>query len=236
MLSSDNVSWTYRKWASGIAECWGKDTNHTSVTGAASNVTYLPNIFYTAPIATLSQSTTTIADSWVKYARVPATPSNGSYYINWYVYASAGDKSIELMIDVKGFWKEFTPSAVQRQMITPNSYFYEISTSNNAITTTSKYILNTTNFTTATGRFLVLGGATMYTSRYTSNLTVFIDDIQVCTAITNLTTPLEFTCMGVFEREKGQTYKIDLALQSQDSDTTASLQRYSVIHFIIVDI
>lgn len=105
--------WTYRKWASGVAECWGEYTETKTHYGTAWTGGYayqtsdvplpftfaeVPNVIYsiqggetiTSPGALLHNTTTAVR----AYA----------------VCAGSGSRLLTVNFRVKGFWKAFTPS------------------------------------------------------------------------------------------------------------------------------
>ena len=98
--------WTYRKWNSGVSECWGIDTSHTSVAGNKNiNDIYLPDIFNAAPIPQVTQGTSGTIDSYVKYVEIPSGKKNGHYYFDIYVYSANANKNIFLSLVARGRWK-----------------------------------------------------------------------------------------------------------------------------------
>ena len=226
--------WTYRKWASGVAECWANQSFSVQQQGYQSQIYPFPTNFWLSGsdvTGTASGGCTNTVESWVKYVEVKPTS-----FILFMYNGSTSQQTATVFMQAKGFWKEFTPSAVQRQMITPNSYYWTYGTQGNPITTTSTNVLDTTNYTTATGKFLVMGGAAIFTSRYTSAIHIRVNGSDVCFAQTNQTAQQHTQCFGIYEGVKGQEYTVDMTLTSQDTGTTATIAAYTRIHFVIVDI
>lgn len=116
------ITWYYRKWASGIAECWGrfistvtwsKWGNAYQGTPSPSYVTYPTGLFSTNPILSAVCYSTdgnsgTMGVEFFAAASTSRTPN---------IYAMRPDggtvpSSFEAAFDIsaKGLWKEFTPS------------------------------------------------------------------------------------------------------------------------------
>ena len=112
--------WTYRKWATGIAECWGtysfSDVNITATWGALSTgnfgggIDYPPNLFIDAPTCNI------IAESlsynfWIATMQEGGSSSSSKTPSIQFVRPnSATNVSGKIMYHAKGLWKEFTPS------------------------------------------------------------------------------------------------------------------------------
>ena len=91
--------WTYRKWNSGIAECWG--TTSTSSSGNYTNFvpTYPSNLFVELPIAVVSGGAQAQASAYAGYVRAYAKDK-----ADIYVY-TAGSKPAWIYIYAIGKWK-----------------------------------------------------------------------------------------------------------------------------------
>ena len=100
--------WTYRKWNSGIAECWGiwsgNLTNYASVFGGYgyyTAVTFPSNLFSATPIVTYS------ADGTNSFA-LTGTVTSSTTKTGTNVYAvcnSSGTRAFKFYITVIGKWK-----------------------------------------------------------------------------------------------------------------------------------
>ena len=102
--------WTYRKWNSGIAECWGMYSKSVSISAnnhtAVSTIPNLPDIFNAEPIANVSGGGTSNSNIFTTYAR--CTLFNHSYAIDvWWrnMSSSAFSGNAWVYISVKGTWK-----------------------------------------------------------------------------------------------------------------------------------
>lgn len=99
--------WTYRKWASGVAECWGEYkttiTHYTSVFGGYgynTSVNYPTGLFIAAPQYIYSA---TVGNG---FALTGTKLGNSTVYANVYaVCTSAGSQATSWDISVKGRWK-----------------------------------------------------------------------------------------------------------------------------------
>ena len=108
--------WTYRKWASGIAECWGyQQYSNLSVTRQYGSV-YLtavgspqagPNFPFTISNPVV-QRTVQGGNQWILSGGDPSTTNSGEFWICR--PASATGVNVKVGIYAKGLWKEFTPS------------------------------------------------------------------------------------------------------------------------------
>lgn len=101
------VSWIYRKWNSGIAECWGKNASAAGVAAGYNNfATRLPNMLIQAfePICALSGGVTGTASSWVAYQT--AQWSVDHWYLDGYIGNGGGSTAgAWLYIHAMGKWK-----------------------------------------------------------------------------------------------------------------------------------
>lgn len=100
--------WTYRKWNSGIAECWGKYTRNASL-AANSHVGIggaLPSFFIgEVPIASGSGGGTSQPRAFLTYTNVYGT--SGAYGIDCYIRNDSGSACSAqwAFFYVKGTWK-----------------------------------------------------------------------------------------------------------------------------------
>lgn len=99
--------WTYRKWASGIAECWGVNnavvTNYSSVNGFYGyyvNITFPSNLFNTSPIINFSGM---IGAGFVLAGTVLGITASGCR--TYALSTSSGSVSTSWNIIAKGRWK-----------------------------------------------------------------------------------------------------------------------------------
>lgn len=101
--------WTYRKWASGVAECWGiwhGSLTHYSTAGGFygyyTSITYPTDLFVAGsePVVTYQP---TVNGGFA----MPATHfMSGPVSANYYALASAsGTQDVHFSIQVKGRWK-----------------------------------------------------------------------------------------------------------------------------------
>ena len=104
-----NDIWYYRKWASGIAECWGR-SEFSATTATSVNVNgYLPSGI---------MDTTTKKEIWAsgRFNGVPdshigyTTCSDAGRYDVYIYRATTNSVAGAITINIKGLWKEFTPS------------------------------------------------------------------------------------------------------------------------------
>ena len=86
--------WTYRKWNSGIAECWGKKTYSSLSKGdyVSAHVS-LPSIFSDSPVANASCGVSEWATAYMRYVDAERTkvycymyvPASASAWVYWRV-------------------------------------------------------------------------------------------------------------------------------------------------------
>ena len=104
---SSSGIWIYRKWNSGIAECWGTDSSHSSASTAGQyaniQVAFPSSLFISKPVVVTSQGTNGTVQSYVGYSDV--TGSSGNYTLDCWVYSANANKSINLFIQAIGKWK-----------------------------------------------------------------------------------------------------------------------------------
>ena len=99
--------WTYRKWGSGIAECWGVFTTSSAHYGTAlggyaynATITFPNNLFITSPRVTYSS---TVASGHACSSTILGLSAAST---NVYCIATAsGTQTCTWHMDVKGRWK-----------------------------------------------------------------------------------------------------------------------------------
>lgn len=108
--------WTYRKWASGIAEAWGETGMKTvDITSQQGGIyltneiteTYPSDIFQTIKTVNVNKS------SYNSNSGVFGTAWNTeTHTIRYSIFRgnSGGSNQVSVSIYIKGLWKEFTPS------------------------------------------------------------------------------------------------------------------------------
>lgn len=109
--------WTYRKWASGIAECWGKNSVVSVIRTAWGSIyqtspnniggdTYPSNLFTSAPQVWMSVD-------WLDSACIPFTATTGTatkaptYGAIRGTQTSTSGASVRYYILARGLWKAF---------------------------------------------------------------------------------------------------------------------------------
>ena len=106
--------WTYRKWASGVAECWGTPTASEIASGSL----YVDST-YTLPIEFLNNNyavtfggvTNTSAQRNVPVPTVYSTTTTSLTVRKWRnINDTSGGASPSMSINIHGLWKTFTPS------------------------------------------------------------------------------------------------------------------------------
>lgn len=135
-------------------------------------------------------------------------------------------------VSLKEWIKKVTLSLVK-----PN--FYVGYYNGNASTTTSYdvgYNILNVNYKTNTGRFVVIGLVPMKTSRFTSRALIKVDGTIRGYAGTNKTSLITLAPATTFETTKGSTHTVSLAIGSQDSGTTASVETYNACTLLIFDV
>ena len=100
-----NGIWTYRKWNSGVAECWCTDSSHSTGSSTTTNFSIsLPSgLFTVKPVVVMSQGTAGTVDSRVNYVNVTGTSPN--FNIDCWIYSSGTSKVVTLFIHSIGRWK-----------------------------------------------------------------------------------------------------------------------------------
>ena len=101
--------WTYRKWNSGIAECWGLENKASATLNANGYLSFnvsLPSFFVNeVPIATGSGGATGHVRTFLAYTKVAG--SSGAYFIDSYMLStdSSSAMGVWAYYNVKGKWK-----------------------------------------------------------------------------------------------------------------------------------
>lgn len=98
---STDGNWTYRKWSSGIAECWGTHSFSITLNSRQAKTVSLPTgLFTAAPTATVSVGISGTASAQANYTE---TSSSG---LTCYVYSSAGSGTANgwMMVHAFGRW------------------------------------------------------------------------------------------------------------------------------------
>lgn len=110
--------WTYRKWNSGIAECWGTTSVNTSFNGTSGNVsyngtslsspTYPTNLFIDTPDS-LTAETWGVSGSGTHCYLTFTTGHTKTSPSNFYIFRNASTTTtiytIYISYEVKGRWK-----------------------------------------------------------------------------------------------------------------------------------
>ena len=106
--------WTYRKWASGVAECWGTDKFNVNQGNTVRQTNFPTNLFLSGSTVCgfASCGATNTVESWVKYVEV-----NPTYFATYVYSANQSTQSMTLFRQAKGIWKAFTPSVSARSQI-----------------------------------------------------------------------------------------------------------------------
>ena len=104
-----NGIWTYRKWNSGIAECWGIATGNTATNDdssvPSSTTVELPFLFVTATQANI-QPIRTSENGWRPERVIPDIYDNISEItFHSYCIAEEDSNSVVYSIEVRGTWK-----------------------------------------------------------------------------------------------------------------------------------
>lgn len=105
--------WTYRKWNSGIAECWCIQTVSVDFStqiysslrmSQSTTQTSYPNIF-TSIDSVICSGTNMGASSWATLASGQISTTNRTVATAYMGWGTSGTQSISLSIDLKGRWK-----------------------------------------------------------------------------------------------------------------------------------
>ena len=110
--------WTWRKWNSGIAECWGQKSNSTPA-NTAQNIDAFPFPFTFAEPPSVNVGCTANGADYYRVHNLKnytTTTTMRLTFIN--KYTSADDITAEIY--VQGLWKEFNPGTTLSQPVTPN--------------------------------------------------------------------------------------------------------------------
>lgn len=95
--------------------------------------------------------------------------------------------------------------------------------------------LNTANFTSKTGRIMVVAHAIMKTSTFTSNLRIEIDGTAKSVITTNQTSYIGMDAVWVGEVGTQQV-QIKSIAKSQNANTTVSVAGYTAYYIAVFDI
>ena len=111
--------WTYRKWSSGVSECWGIKTGSATVNttwgsvyeGSLGSETYPENLFISQPTVTTSSVHKGLA-SWVEMGSGSSATSTGALYM---VRPSANTSNYPYGISIRavGTWKTYAAPNTQ---------------------------------------------------------------------------------------------------------------------------
>lgn len=110
-------SWYYRKWASGIAECWCRVTMTATKWSAWGNVwegspypafTFPSGLFNAIPCVTVNVSLN--VSGGVMYEMGQVTQSGIGYVIPIRPVSTSNSLQYQYFVQAKGTWKAFTPS------------------------------------------------------------------------------------------------------------------------------
>lgn len=102
--------WTYRKWNSGIAECWGEDTKTTAVTTAWGNLYRSADIIIDFPSGLFNAAPTSISifivgSNSVMIMNTGVAPTSAQTRINLVRSSSASSSSYNIQVRAIGTWK-----------------------------------------------------------------------------------------------------------------------------------
>ena len=109
--------WTYRKWASGISECWG--IHNQSITSWTQwggtyysapynvQVSYPPDLFIAEPVLTATPRGTAL-DAWLISNAAGDSTKTGAYYFGRGLIGPT-NQSKGIFFHAKGFWKTYSP-------------------------------------------------------------------------------------------------------------------------------
>lgn len=117
-------SWYYRKWASGIAECWCRVTMTATKWSAWGNVwegnpypvfTFPSGLFNAIPCVTVNVSLN--VSGGVMYEMGQVTQSGIGYVIPIRPVSTSNSLQYQYFVQAKGTWKEFTPSVSAKAQV-----------------------------------------------------------------------------------------------------------------------
>lgn len=98
--------WTYRKWNSGIAECWGSNTYTNLTFGAQGNLYFSAIANISLPSGLFSQAPIVLANCVFGAVGGARTGSITTTQFNTAIYSgTSGTYDVELQFNVKGTWK-----------------------------------------------------------------------------------------------------------------------------------
>ena len=118
----------------------------------------------------------------------------------------------------------------------PSRNSFSHSGRNTNVVTANTITVDSTNYTSSTGKVVVIGTAPLYTSRYTSNLAIRVNNVQKNYATFN-NTSFNGPVYCVWTGDIGTSQvTIDLYASGQDSGTNVSLNYYNSYSLLIFDI
>lgn len=109
--------WTYRKWASGIAECWGAKSVTTAISTAMGSIyrnsSEIAKINYPFTFTTISKASIECKNynCWFMRGSEGSMTQTDAGYIARPTADSAGTNAYKIQYHTIGTWKTFTPTA-----------------------------------------------------------------------------------------------------------------------------
>lgn len=111
--------WTYRKWKSGIAECWGTwsgtlshYSTYSSFYGYYTSVTFPSSLFSAAPVVTFGGRVSSNGWALTGTQTVSLTKDSTNFYL---LSSTSGSITVNFLAQVKGIWKTYTtPTTIYR--------------------------------------------------------------------------------------------------------------------------
>lgn len=113
-----NDIWYYRKWASGVYEAWGKEQRSTAMTNAIQN-TYYGNVTFDISalgLTSIISAQVTGQASGSYFGTKIESWSTSSIQVSSRASAST-TATVMYIFDIKGLWKEFTPSVSAKAQV-----------------------------------------------------------------------------------------------------------------------
>ena len=106
--------WTYRKWASGIAECWGRRGSQNYAMTSGGGYAYYSSATQALPVGLFTEITSATSD------RCGGTTGNGlvatdirtinTTELSFFIWVpSSGTLNVDVAFNIKGLWKTFEP-------------------------------------------------------------------------------------------------------------------------------
>lgn len=187
-------------------------------------------------------------------AATPAAPSDAAiqtaigagnpYVVLWYVTVpkSATSLSTATFTDNRNISSKIDGSNIKDGTVTSSKidyatmaapYFFQ--NSFDADQSGQEITLNTANYTSKTGRIMVVAHAIMKTSTFTSNLRIEIDGTAKSVITTNQTSYIGMDAVWVGEVGTQQV-QIKSIAKSQNANTTVSVAGYTAYYIAIFDI